>query len=238
MSGLPFLLFIFTDADILNRELRNELMKLNTLSNNTTRRLDNTYYSVLEKLSVLQQTITSLKELASMTKELNTEFQHESEDVVTEIENSLEGFQGFEEQQKRIEGLAERVKVGREKIKMLGDRVEVVKERVDGWETADREGQVRTKKRLRIMWGLVGFVGVIVLGVAGLKYSLDEEQGWGALEGLNETVAEGLPDFKRIRNETWTLKENTVEALEKMREKTRDREELPEDPRLRVFDEL
>ncbi|KAG0647949.1 hypothetical protein D0Z07_5815 [Hyphodiscus hymeniophilus] len=113
-------------------ELRNAILGLNTLSNNTTRRLDNTYYGVLEKLSVLQRTIMSMKELAIMTKQLNEEFKTESESVTRDVEVQLDGFAGFEDQQKRIGGLQERVMVGRDQIKTLGARVDVVNERVEG----------------------------------------------------------------------------------------------------------
>ena len=89
-------------ADLDGRELRNAILGLNALSNNATRRLDNTYYGVLEKHSVLQSTITSMKELASMTKQLNEKFKTESEEVTRDVEIQLDGFAGFEDQKKRI----------------------------------------------------------------------------------------------------------------------------------------
>lgn len=105
-------------------ELRNALMGLNTLSNNTTRKLDNAYYSVLEKLGVLQSTISSLKELATMTRQLNDEFKIESEELVRDVTSQLESFEQFTSQETRIVELAARVKAGRERIKT--DRKSVV----------------------------------------------------------------------------------------------------------------
>lgn len=219
-------------------ELRNALNNLNTLSNDTTRRLDNTYYSVLEKVSVLQNMITSLKELAGLTKELNTEFEHESQEVVTEIETSLAGFEGFEDQRKRIEALSERVKKGREKIRVLGDRVEIVTEQVDSWEKAEGEWQERTRKRLRVLWIIMAVCGVLVLGLVAFQCTPVRTQGPGVLKGFNVSELSGnVPDLEKIKNETWTLKRKTENALEKMKAKDKE-EKVEDDARLRVFDEL
>jgi hypothetical protein len=220
-------------------ELRNMLNNLNTLSNNTTRRLDNTYYSVLEKLSTLQSTITSLKELATMTRGLNEEFKQEAEAVVVEVQTSVDGYEGFGEQGKRIEGLADRVRKGREKIKTLGERVEVVREQVDGWEKAEGEWRERTRKRLKVLWMVIAVCGFVILGLLAFQYALARTQGPAVIKGMTaREFGEALPDLEKIRNETWTLKRSTEDALEKMKAKSREKEEQEEDPRLRIFDEL
>jgi hypothetical protein len=216
-------------------ELRNALLGLNTLSNNTTRRLDNTYYSVLEKLSTLQNTIASLKELANMTRKLNDDFKREAEEVVTDINTQLSTFEGFDDQQERVEALAERVQAGRERIKALGSRVDVVKERVTCWEQAEAEWKGKTRKRLRIMWTFMFIVWFIVMGMVMYQYTPAKTHGPGNLKGLNVTGLLGkMPDMD-LENETWTLKRKTEDALAGLRN-TPDR--LEEDPRLRLFDEL
>ena len=213
-------------------------MGLNTLSNNTTRRLDNTYYAVLEKLSVLQSTIMSMKELASMTKQLNEEFKTESEGVVHDVERQLDVFEGFEDQQKRIEELQERVQAGRERIKTLGGRVDVVREKVEGWEKAEGEWQEKTRKRLRILWILMALVAAVLLALMGFRYTPARTQGFDMLKGVNtSSLAEVLPDLERIRNDTVSRKKTTMDAFEKMLEKDEEGK-LEEDPRLRLFDEL
>lgn len=211
-------------------------MGLNTLSNNTTRRLDNTYYAVLEKLSVLHSTIISLKELASMTKQLSEEFKTESEEVVRDVEIQLDGFAGFEDQQKQIGELQERVMAGRDRIKTLGGRVDVVRDRVDGWERAEGEWQEKTRKRLRILWMLMAVVAVVLLGLMGFQYTPRSQVDM--LKGVNtSSLAEVLPDLERIGNKSSSWKKTTVGLFEKMLEKDEE-EELEEDPRLRLFDEL
>jgi hypothetical protein len=222
------------------RELRNALMDLNTLSNNTTRRLDNTYYSVLEKLSVLQGMITSLQELAKMTRSLNEEFKVEASKVVEEVEGSLAGFQEFEGQQKQIEGLGERVKAGRGRIRALTARVDVVRERVEGWEKAEEEWQDRARKRFRVLWVVMSIAAAIFIAFSIFQYTPVRTQEPGALKGMNVSdIMIASPELlEKIRNGTWSLKRNAADSLKKMRDGGTEQEGLDEDPRLRLLDEL
>lgn len=207
-------------------------MGLNTLSNNTTRRLDNAYYSVLEKLGALHSTISSLKELANMTKELNTEFKSEANDLVRDVTAQLEGFDQFSSQEKRISELAERVKTGRERIRTLGERVDVVKDRVEGWEKAEEEWQERTRKNLRMMWIIMAVVGGILLAIVAFQYT-PAMNGMEEPRGLNSTGLLGkYPDFESLKNESQALRKEVEQALESSRKP------LAEEPRLRAFDEL
>jgi hypothetical protein len=221
----------------MNRELRNSLINLNTLSNTTTCRLDNTYYSVLEKLSMLQSSISSLKELASLTRALNTDFQIESADLVRQISGQLEGFQEFKSQETRIQSLQERVQKGRAKIKTLGGRVDVIKGRVEGWERAEVEWQDKTRRRLKALWIVMSVVAAIVVSLVVFRYTPARTHGPGVIKGLNiSDLAGRIPNFEEMGNETWTLRRETEGVLEGLRR--RQGEVLEEDPRLRVFDEL
>lgn len=129
----------------------------------TTRRLDDTYYNVLEKLTTLQNTIVALKDLAQASTLTNDGFIAESQAVVTEAQAQLDSFGDFSEQQARVQALQERVHGGRERIAALSARVDVVRERVEKWERADREWQERTRRRLKIMWGVLFGLGLLIL---------------------------------------------------------------------------
>jgi len=231
------------------RELRNALNTLNTHSNSTTRRLDTTYYSVLEKLSTLQSTIASLKELAHLTRGLTEQFSTEAQEVVDDVTGQLDGFDGFTEQEEKIKALQERVESGRARIKELGGRVEVVRERVEGWEVAEGEWQDKTRRRLRVLWvGMSFIVGIVVVLMAvqytparDLKVMGNTSEG---AKGLNTTGLLGvIPDMQGLRegSEDWSLARRGMgeKVLEKLRQVERggDRDG-EEDPRLRVFDEL
>lgn len=212
---------------------------LNTLSNQSIRRLDNTYYSVLEKLGVLQNTIASLKELAKMTRHLNEDFELEADKVAKEIGASLDGFHGFETQQKHIEELAGRVKTGREKVQALGARVDLVRDRVEGWERAEGEWQDRTRNRLRLLWIIMSLAAAIMVALSVFHYTPGSTPGLEILSRLNiSEVVRSVPELEKLRNETWTLKKNAVDALRNMSSCRMEDELLEEDPRLRLFDEL
>ena len=227
------------DRFIRIRELRHELGNLNTLSNHTIRRLDNTYYSVLEKLGVLQNTVTSLKELAKMTRQLNEDFETDAGKVAMEVGASLDGFHNFETQKRHIEELADRVKDGREKVKVLGARVEVVRDRVEGWEKAEGEWQDRTRKRLRVLWILMSLTAGIMVVLSVFHYTPARTSGLDILSELNiSEVVRSVPELDKIHNETWSLKRNAKDALRNMSNCPRSDEDMDEDPRLRLFDEL
>lgn len=237
-------------------ELRNALTGLNTLSNITTRRLDNTYYSVLEKLSMLQNTISSLKELADLARNLDAEFESEAEVVRSDISAQLDSFSDFQEQESRIADLKKRVEVGRGTVKGLGDRVDIVKERVAGWERAERDWQDKTRKRLKILWILVTICGAIFIALLVFQYTPGNPEAYKGHNstGLNATGLLGkIPDMESVKdesgifgetpdgdtskNKTWGPTEKPDEFLEGLRPTDRT-VETEEDPRLRVFDEL
>ncbi|KAM3074879.1 hypothetical protein ACMFMG_008292 [Clarireedia jacksonii] len=227
---------------LMATELRNTLTDLNTVSNNTTRRLDNSYYAVLEKLSVLQSTIVSLKELASMTRELNEEFNTEAEEVVQEIKTQLDGFEGFESQQNKVKGLEERVKHGRETIKTLSGRVEVVRKRVETWEKTEQEWQEKTQKRLKILWVFISIGATILLAVFIADYIPGRSQGSGLIQGMNASQLSRIREIEKAKNESWGLtKPPSAEALDSLLgQNTEDNQEekAKEAVRLKVFDEI
>jgi len=131
----------------------------------TTRRFEDTYYSVLEKLGTLQNTIVALKELAGLSREMNLAFTTEAEELVTDVGSQLDGFGQFEDQQRRIEKLQSRISAGRDRIKILSKRVDVVGERIENWENADKEWQERTRKRLKAVWVVTSILLFIFLAL-------------------------------------------------------------------------
>lgn len=219
-------------------ELRKSLVELNTLSNSTTSRLDNTYYSVLEKLSALNSTIVSLKELAALTRKLNDEFVKESTEVVRDIEIQLDGFKDFQGQERKIGDLEHRIEIGREKAHMLGDRVELVKQKIELWERVEGEWQQRTRKRMNILWAVIATALFILFGLVAFQYTPARIQEPGMLHGINlSNIVVNLSEIGNIlSNETRSLKGSAFDALEELRRAPQ--EELEDDPRLRAFDEL
>ncbi|KAI7775274.1 hypothetical protein LA080_007074 [Diaporthe eres] len=169
---LPPLLHDDNDRPILTScsDLKKSLADLSNISTSTTRRLDDTYYGVLEKLSSLQNTVTALKELAAASASMNEGFTAESESVLAEAQAQLDAFGQFDEQQARVQALQDHVHGGRERIGALSERVDVVRQKVERWERADYMWQNKTRRRIKIVWGmLLGFVLLLLLLYAGAK---------------------------------------------------------------------
>jgi len=143
--------------------LKKSLADLGAFSNATTRRLDDTYYSVLEKLGMLQHTIVALKELAGMSQETGRQFERESEEIVGEVTSQINAFGGFEEQERRIQALTARIHGGRDRVSALSERIDVVRERIEAWERADREWQERTRRRLKAIWVVTSVLLAVLL---------------------------------------------------------------------------
>ncbi|KAK7952096.1 uncharacterized protein PG986_007824 [Apiospora aurea] len=170
--------------------LKKSLTDLNTFSNDTMRRLDDTYYAVLEKLSTLQSTLVAMKELACMSQEMNEVFKKDSLELVTEVETQLDSFGQFDEQEERIEALKGRILTGRQKVQSLSERMDRVHRRVENWERADKDWQERTRKRLRIVWIITSIMLFVVIGAfftAQYGPSVD-------VPALSDIVSDSIPD--------------------------------------------
>ena len=136
----------------------------------------------------------------------------------------------------RIAGLERRMKSARERTAGLAQRVKGVQGRVEAWEVRAEEGVRRGRRRVGMLWGVVGslvlvFVAVVVVrgwreersvDVFGVGESgLVRREVSGAREGvLNGKIGESLGIGHRAGKDV-------VGGLE-----------MGEDPRLRVFDEL
>lgn len=105
----------------------------------TTRRLDDTYYSILEKVSHLHSTIDGLQELLTLTKKLGDEFASDGDELVDEVNNSLDSIGDFESQARLLEDFEARITAGKEKAARLNERLETARKRVEGREKLEEE---------------------------------------------------------------------------------------------------
>ncbi|POS83799.1 hypothetical protein EPUL_005963 [Erysiphe pulchra] len=145
-------------------ELHDAVTDLQDISGTINKRLDETYYSILEKLSSLQSTIMSLKDLASKTRQLNVKLVSECHKVSEDSNKQLDCFESFQDQATRIKQLKKRVDLGRQRFLCLIDRVRHVQKRVEGWEIDERQWRKTSKKRFRIFWScLIGILALTLL---------------------------------------------------------------------------
>jgi DNA repair exonuclease SbcCD ATPase subunit len=126
-----------------NRELRASLQTLSEYSLTSTRRTDDTYYSILEKLAVLRSTIGELQELSSFTRELHEDFQNDADELEEEVNGQLDAFHNFEPQEQQVAVLEERVNAGREKARGLNRRLDDARKRVEVRERVEKEWEAK-----------------------------------------------------------------------------------------------
>ncbi|KAI0842022.1 hypothetical protein F5Y06DRAFT_292845 [Hypoxylon sp. FL0890] len=217
--------------------LRKSLIELSSASTMTTRRLDETYYAALEKLSMLQGTVVALKELAGMSQELSENFEAESQALVSELEQQADSFGQFDDQQKRIEELQGRIREGRSKVEALSKRVDIVRERIEGWERADMEWQERTRKRLKIMWIITSVVifSLILLFVGSQYTPSSEDISTPTITASNNEY--GRPDISELAGNT---SQSVAAMADEVRQvlSTRKDDQSTQDNVFRAFDEL
>ncbi|KAK8872873.1 hypothetical protein PGQ11_003387 [Apiospora arundinis] len=170
--------------------LKKSLTDLNTFSTDTMRRLDDTYYAVLEKLSTLQSTLVAMKELACMSQETKDVFRKDAQELVTEVGTQLDSFGQFDEQEERIEALKSRILTGRQKVQSLSERMDRVLTRVENWDKADKDWQERTRRRLRVVWIITSVLLFVVVGVLlAAQYGPSVD-----VPALSEMVSDSIPD--------------------------------------------
>ncbi|KAI9776592.1 MAG: hypothetical protein M1839_009496 [Geoglossum umbratile] len=149
---------------VLSRELRASIAALTKLSSITSRRLDDTYYLLLEKVAALSSAIAQLRDVASLTARLHQDFQSEAEAIKGDLGSRIDVFKGgFESEQKTIEGLEVRVKSQRLKAAKLRERLQEVRRRVKGWERTEGEWQAKTTRRFRFLLGALLSITVLLL---------------------------------------------------------------------------
>jgi predicted nucleic acid-binding Zn-ribbon protein len=234
-------------------ELRSHLDDLGQMSTDITRRLDYTYYSLLERIGSLVSTIHSFQSLATQSRALVDGFEKEAEHLDTDIKRRVAKFEdGFSEREVRVADLEQRGTKARTKAEQLGKRLESARIIVEDWQKRENDA-VRARAR---MWKgtwftVIGVLGIIMMLVVWKEWSSGVDAvraGLGTPErgSLNKSlmIDEGLLRKKQIpddvksilhgietrrssRGSTWTLP-----ALVPV--------ETPEDDdkRLRALDEL
>ncbi|ODM15937.1 hypothetical protein SI65_08778 [Aspergillus cristatus] len=135
--------------------LRSALVSIGTLATDITRRLDYTYYNLLEKITALNTTISSFQGLADSTSTIFNEFEREIAGMYQEINRQVGELGEFQPQLEKIEALEERMKRNKEKAEALEGRLEKMKDEVSRWEKKEVEWQSRVNRRLRIFWSVV-----------------------------------------------------------------------------------
>ena len=133
-----------------------------------------------------------------------------------------------------------RMKAGKEKVGRLGERLEQVRLKVERNAEREREGRVKVGRRLRMLWGCLGFwsVGILVLVVIRHWPFAGVDVGKGSLMGLQDVRERGNSGNESFasRLELEKGQGGLVSSSESSSEQARQTVEV--DPVLRLFDDL
>ncbi|KAK5117699.1 hypothetical protein LTR62_005122 [Meristemomyces frigidus] len=180
-------------------QLRKALQSVEDLGMTATRQLDDTYYSILEKTSLLSSTCASLVELAQECRRLSASFSRDAGTLEQGTRDSISAFAGFEAQGNVVEAFVERLRESKDATAALDSRLEAARGRIEAFERRDRGAREGRRRRWRVVWcagfaALVLVIGVLVLRnrgrVGGVGRDVDAvEVGLGEVWG---EVVEGL----------------------------------------------
>lgn len=145
-------------------ELRSSLKHVEQIGMDSTRQLDDTYYAILEKASILRSTVSSLQQLADECKRMHTSFQEETTKLEQDTQQSLESFGNFDQQETTINALVSRLQDSRSKTDRLNDRLESARLRVEAYENRDNAKQAKRRAQWHTIW--LSLFGVVVVLVA------------------------------------------------------------------------
>ncbi|EAT88044.2 hypothetical protein SNOG_04284 [Parastagonospora nodorum SN15] len=218
------------------RDLRTALKTLSDQSLKTSRRLDDTYYSILEKVSVLRQTIGSLQELSGLTKELHDNFESDTKELIDDVRGQYDGFDSFDNQQQQLVDLEERIHVGKQKADSLTHRLAKTKERVDARAQSEQEWAAR--KHPRILWAILGSIAALVFALI-LFHQLKpidvthDDRPTTDFASRAKIINAPIPDIAKQAIIGPTTSKSELEPI-----LTHAAESIGDDDRLRVFDEL
>ena len=126
-------------------ELQRRLAAVNKTSAEITRRLDYTYYNLLEKVGNLAAIVQSFHSLSSQTKDTIETFAKEASLLERDVKIKVERLKtSFDEKDSRAKGLEERGARANATAQDLGTRLEKARQTVEAWEK--KEGAERRRR--------------------------------------------------------------------------------------------
>ncbi|EED15945.1 conserved hypothetical protein [Talaromyces stipitatus ATCC 10500] len=230
--------------------LRSKLASIGTLATDITRRLDYTYYNLLERISTLHLTINTFQELVDSSVALHENFQRDNSNLESDIRKQLADFAKFDPQRQRIDELESRMKAGKAKMEDLGNRLDKVRQEIEGWERREGEWQARVSRRLRVLGGFLGGLVLVIIVAYIVRFtSTSMSSSVEHLDSKIDTSSQSLSDthstdvhvdvktFLKSPLLTKHSPEANTDKIEHPSANIHSHQSHPPDP-LRLFDEL
>lgn len=151
------------------KELRESLKNVEEVAMNSTRQLDDTYYTILEKASLLRSTVASLQTLAEESRSMHSKFQDQSSKLEEDTKDNLKGFENFDPQEKAINELVSQLKSSKDQRDKLDQRLEAARNRVEAYEMREKEKRKNRRMRWNVVWAILVAILVVILAVLAAK---------------------------------------------------------------------
>jgi hypothetical protein len=185
---------------------------LNALSRDAhtaTRKLDDTYYALLQKVGLLKATIASFQDLHSCLDDTTKDFATRSDSLVKDITGQIDAFQNMSQQDESINSLVKRLHTAKERAESFESRLESCRSRLERWEKKEQEKNKRNNRTWAlVLTSLAAFIILILAIVLWKKGSLtsvtEKPSEWKEALGLEKNkTAPGIhlvdPTQEKIR---------------------------------------
>jgi hypothetical protein len=167
---------------------------LNALSRDAhtaTRKLDDTYYALLQKVGLLKATIASFQDLHSCLDDTTNDFATRSESLVKDITGQIDAFQNMSSQDESIDSLVKRLHTSKERAASFESRLESCRSRLERWEKKEQEKNKRNNRTWAlVLTSLTAFIILILAIVLWKKGSLasvtEKPSEWKEALGLEK----------------------------------------------------
>lgn len=147
------------------QELRDSLKNVEEVAMSSTRQLDDTYYAILEKDSLLRNTVASLQQLSEDSRRMHAAFREYTKGLEQDTTKNLEGFGNFDQQETTIRELVDRLSSSKDRTHKLNERLEAARTRVAEFEQREKGRQKARRIRYSVTWiTLVAFV-ILIVGI-------------------------------------------------------------------------
>jgi hypothetical protein len=166
--------------------IRQSLKRVEELGMSSTRQLDDTYYAILEKASILRSTVVSLQQLAEESRRMHKQFEEDTTALERDTKANIESFGNFDEQEKTIDALVSRLKGSKTETQKLNDRLEAARSRVEAFEKREEARQSKRRKQWHATWGTLLGVLVVIVAILVFQNKTDVVQEIG---GVGQTLA-------------------------------------------------
>ncbi|KAI7163639.1 hypothetical protein KC349_g1211 [Hortaea werneckii] len=163
------------------QELARSLKEVEDMGMSSTRQLDDTYYAILEKASILRSTVASLQQLADESRRMHQQFKDDSGALETDTRDNIDHFNNFEEQEKTINELVSKLQSSKDETNKLNERLEKARTRIENYEQKQEAHRAKRRKQWHAIGGTLLGVILLVVAVLLLRHRRDVAEQMGVV---------------------------------------------------------